>query len=57
MLAELNFLKTGYTCDGLLDVHIITDEDIANKNPSPCMWTISTSRPRIGHDEPEKVKS
>jgi pyruvate,water dikinase len=26
-----NFLKTGYKSDGLLDVHIITDEDIANK--------------------------
>jgi hypothetical protein len=28
-LAEMNFLKTGYTSDGLLDVHIVTDEDIA----------------------------
>ena len=31
-LAEENFLKTGYTSKGLLDVHFITDEDIAAKN-------------------------
>jgi len=28
-LARINFMKTGYQTDGLLDVHIITDEDIA----------------------------
>ena len=26
-----NYLKTGYKTGGLLDVHIITDEDIENK--------------------------
>lgn len=31
-LAEINFLKTGYKVDGLLDVHYITDQDILNKN-------------------------
>ena len=30
-LDYMNFLKTGYKSDGLLDVHIVTDEDIANK--------------------------
>ncbi len=30
-LAEINYLRTGYRSDGLLDVHIITDEDIAKK--------------------------
>lgn len=30
-LAEFNYLKTGYNCDGLLDLHFITDRDIANK--------------------------
>ncbi len=30
-LAEINYLKTGYTSAGLLDVHIVTDEDISNK--------------------------
>jgi len=28
-LDELNYLKTGYHCGGLLDVHIISDEDVA----------------------------
>ncbi len=31
-LAELNFMRTGYRSDGLLDVHLITDEDIINKD-------------------------
>ena len=30
-LAEMNYQKTGYLSDGLLDVHLITDEDIAKK--------------------------
>ena len=28
-LGELNFLRTGYGTDGLLDVHLITDTDVA----------------------------
>jgi pyruvate,water dikinase len=31
-LAEMNYLRTGYRSDGLLDVHIVTDEDIAQHN-------------------------
>lgn len=31
-LAELNFLRTGYRIDALLDVHYVTDEDIARQN-------------------------
>lgn len=30
-LDELNYLRTGYRTGGLLDVHIITDDDIKNK--------------------------
>ena len=30
-LAESNFLRTGYKSDGLLDVHYITDEDVAKQ--------------------------
>jgi predicted nucleotidyltransferase len=30
-LSELNFLRTGYRTDNLLDVHIVTDEDIENR--------------------------
>lgn len=31
-LAQINYLRTGYATEGLLDIHIITDEDIAAKN-------------------------
>jgi len=31
-LDEINYLRTGYRTGGLLDVHIVTDEDIENKN-------------------------
>lgn len=31
-LSEMNYLKTGYKTDGLLDVHYITDRDIKEKN-------------------------
>jgi hypothetical protein len=30
-LAEMNFLRTGYRSDGLLDVHFLSDEDIARQ--------------------------
>jgi pyruvate,water dikinase len=30
-LDEINYLRTGYRSGGLLDVHVITDEDIAKK--------------------------
>ncbi|MBN2445470.1 MAG: pyruvate, phosphate dikinase, partial [Phycisphaerae bacterium] len=30
-LSEANYLRTGYRTDGLLDVHMITDEDIAKR--------------------------
>jgi pyruvate,water dikinase len=31
-LAEMNYLRTGYRSEGLLDVHIVTDEDIRNRS-------------------------
>ena len=31
-LSEMNFLRTGYSTDGLLDVHIVTDKDIAERS-------------------------
>jgi predicted nucleotidyltransferase len=30
-LAEVNFLRTGYRCDRLLDIHYVTDEDIRKR--------------------------
>jgi hypothetical protein len=32
-LSETNYLRTGYRTEGLLDAHIITDEDIARQTP------------------------
>jgi hypothetical protein len=31
-LAEVNFLRTGYRAEGLLDVHLVTDKDIAERS-------------------------
>lgn len=31
-LAEINYMKTGYRMDNMLDIHIITDDDIRNGN-------------------------
>ncbi len=31
-LGQINFLRTGYKTDGLLDIHIITDEDIKKRD-------------------------
>jgi hypothetical protein len=31
-LAEINFLRTGYRSEGLLDVHLVTDKDIAERS-------------------------
>ena len=31
-LAEMNYLRTGYRTQGLLDVHIVTDQDIAKRD-------------------------
>ncbi|MBL1216588.1 MAG: pyruvate, phosphate dikinase [Planctomycetes bacterium] len=31
-LAETNYLRTGYRTDGLLDVHYVTDQDIADQS-------------------------
>ena len=35
-LAEINYLRTGHKSDGLLDVHYITDEDIAAQTTFAC---------------------
>jgi predicted nucleotidyltransferase len=31
-LSQINFLRTGYKTDGLLDVHIVTDSDIEKRD-------------------------
>jgi hypothetical protein len=36
-LSELNLLKTGYPTEGLVDLHIVTDQDIENRDSYACM--------------------
>lgn len=36
-LAEQNYLRTGYSTEGLLDVHILTDDDIKQRTSYACM--------------------
>jgi predicted nucleotidyltransferase len=31
-LAEVNYLRTGYRTSGLIDLHVVTDEDIARQD-------------------------
>jgi len=31
-LAEMNYLRTGYFSEGLLDVHLVTDDEIARRH-------------------------
>ncbi len=31
-LSEMNYFRTGYKSEGLLDIHLVTDEDIKNRN-------------------------
>ena len=53
-LSEMNFLKTGYRTDGLIDLHIITDEDIKNQTPFATKITAVSDRARklpIGKEE------
>lgn len=45
-LSEMNFLKTGYKTDGLIDLHIVTDEDIKNQTPFAVKITAVSDRAR-----------
>lgn len=42
-LSEMNYLKTGYKTKGLIDLHLITDEDIKNKTSFAVMIGNHTS--------------
>lgn len=47
-LAEINYLKTGVKVDdGLIDIHIITDEDIENKDSFASMIGAVNNRARL----------
>lgn len=45
-LSEMNYQKTGYPTNGLIDLHIITDEDIINKTSFAIMINDPNNRAR-----------
>jgi pyruvate,water dikinase len=45
-LSQVNFLRTGYRTRGLLDIHLVTDKDIANKTGYASKIGASTDPPR-----------
>lgn len=54
-LAEANYLRTGYKTDGLLDIHVITDEDISNQTSWAVKIGAVSDAPRkltIGNQHP-----
>ncbi|MDY7107718.1 MAG: PEP/pyruvate-binding domain-containing protein [Planctomycetota bacterium] len=59
-LAEINYLRTGYSSDGLLDVHFVTDEDIANRTSyaSKIGAVTDAARPlRLGNNQKQHEKA
>ncbi len=46
-LSEMNFLKTGYKTDGIIDLHLITDEDIKNRTSYAIMIGAVTDGARL----------
>lgn len=46
-LSEVNLSRTGYKTDGLLDLHVVTDEDIAGKNSYAVMIGRATDGARL----------
>jgi hypothetical protein len=56
-LAEMNYLRTGYKSDGLLDVHYVTDEDVEQQTSFAVKIgavTDAARRLRLGGDNPDK---
>lgn len=45
-LAEVNYLRTGYATERLLDVHLVTDEDITNRTSFAVKIGASNDAPR-----------
>jgi len=46
-LSEINYLRTGYKTEGLLDIHIVTDEDIQNRTSYAIKIGAITDAPRL----------
>ena len=46
-LSEMNYLRTGHKTDGLLDVHLVTDEDIKRRTSFAAKIGAVTDAPRL----------
>ncbi len=46
-LSEMNYTKTGYKTDGLIDLHIVTDADIKNKTSFASMIGATTDGAKL----------
>jgi len=46
-LSETNYLRTGHKMDGLLDIHIVTDEDIKSRTSFASKIGALTDAPRL----------
>lgn len=46
-LSELNYIRTGYETDGLIDLHVITDSDVSNRSSFAVMIDRVDDRARI----------
>jgi len=46
-LSEVNYLRTGHKTDGLLDIHIVTDEDIKSRTSFATKIGAITDAPRL----------
>jgi pyruvate,water dikinase len=51
-LDEMNYVRTGYRSGGLLDVHLVTDEDIANKTSYAVKIDAVTDAASSGNETP-----
>jgi len=58
-LAEMNYQRTGYRTDNLLDVHYVTDEDIKNRTSyaSKIDAVTDAARPlKLSHEETDSPR-
>jgi hypothetical protein len=46
-LDEVNYLRTGYRVDGLLDVHLVTDDDLARRTSFAAKIDAVTDQARL----------
>ena len=56
-LSQENYLRTGYKTNGLLDVHLVTDEDILNRTGFAAKIKATTDPARLIASYPAKLAS